>query len=465
MADARNARPSLVRTTTSRLAWAAAIAIALQICVVIAQNYLNDADLVLNYVTRQADVLASRAKLASAGVIELQDEQIPSQYTGLDERAYAFRMTYPDGKIIQHRNGQFFDNISPWTPGMSRGQDLWLDVLDASKKLFVAGGRRLRVGDQEILVEVATLGDPAHAFLGVLAMEIVDDVWLPMIPLVVLILGVSVISVRKSLKPLALAAQQAENISPLQNGIKIDESTMTREVGILIDAINGLLDRLRKIFETQQLFIARAAHELKTPLAIMLMELGRVEEQGTARLEADIKSMSQVVNGLLTMARLENNNAISFVPIDLGTLTRDIITHMDMMTNLKRHRISLNVQDLATCVGDPTAIREALRNVLDNALIHTPAEADIHVNVGPGSIVTVEDSGSGWAGDNPESFLQPFTKGESSSEGAGLGLSIVKQVIDTHGGAIELGQSSLGGALIRLNFAAKPGQSLQAGSA
>ena len=457
MAEERPQRPSLVRTTTSRLAWAAAIAITLQICVVVAQNYLNDADLMLSYVTRQADILVSRAKLNSAGVVELRDENIPPQYTGSDERAYAFRMTYPDGKVIQHRNGQFFDNISPWAPGMSRSQDLWLDVLDSKKKLFLAGGRRLRVGDQEILVEVATLGDPAQAFLSVMTMEIVDDVWLPMIPLVVLVLGISVISVRKSLQPLALAAQQARNISLLQSGIKIDEKTMSREVGILIDAINGLLDRLRKIFETQQLFIARAAHELKTPLAIMLMELGRVEERGTARLEADIKSMNQVVNGLLTMARLENNNsAISFVHIDLAALTRDVITHMDMMTNLKGHRISLNVEDPATCVGDPTAIREAVRNVLDNALIHAPAEADIHINVGPGGIVTVEDSGGGWNDDNPETFLQPFTKGQSSTGGAGLGLSIVKQVIDAHGGAIELGRSSLGGALIRLNFAAKP---------
>jgi signal transduction histidine kinase len=116
------------------------------------------------------------------------------------------------------------------------------------------------------------------------------------------------------------------------------------------------------------------------------------------------------------------------------------------------------------CVGDPTAIREALRNVLDNALIHTPAEADIHINVGPGGLVTVEDSGSGWTDDNPEAFLQPFTKGGSSSEGAGLGLSIVKQVIDSHDGAIELGQSSLGGALVRLSFAAKPGGALHIGS-
>jgi signal transduction histidine kinase len=84
---------------------------------------------------------------------------------------------------------------------------------------------------------------------------------------------------------------------------------------------------------------------------------------------------------------------------------------------------------------------------------HTPAGTSIFVTVGPGSTMTVEDSGPGLADETSGQLFQPFRKGNPSGEGAGLGLTIVRQAVELHRGSIQVGRSPLGGAMFRLQFA------------
>lgn len=103
--------------------------------------------------------------------------------------------------------------------------------------------------------------------------------------------------------------------------------------------------------------------------------------------------------------------------------------------------------------GDPTAVREAVRNLIENAVKHTPAGTSVLVRVGPNGSVTVEDSGKGFGKLNTTAIIEPFTKGNASSEGAGLGLAIVREAVDLHHGKMEIGRSELGGARVRVEFA------------
>ena len=116
------------------------------------------------------------------------------------------------------------------------------------------------------------------------------------------------------------------------------------------------------------------------------------------------------------------------------------------------HRLALQICDPARVEGDVAAIREALRNLIENAIRHTPPGTEIKVTVGPAGLIVVEDNGPGVAAEAIPDLLQPFKKGSTSHEGAGLGLAIVKQAVDLHHGHIEVGHSIAGGAKFSLTF-------------
>jgi signal transduction histidine kinase len=106
-----------------------------------------------------------------------------------------------------------------------------------------------------------------------------------------------------------------------------------------------------------------------------------------------------------------------------------------------------------TVRGDPVAIREAVRNLVENAVKHTPAGTPIRVTVGSGCAITVEDGGPGLPSQSWSRLFEPFQRGSRSTEGVGLGLTIVQRAVDLHRGSIEVGRSRLGGAMFHMRFA------------
>jgi signal transduction histidine kinase len=443
--------PSLVRTITLRLAVTAALAIFLQLTIVVARSYLIEEDLNRSYVTREAQSLLRIVRAGPQGV-SLAPGRTPAHYRNEHAAHYAFRILDESGKIVGAHQGGLLGDLSPWRSGPSRTQDLWLLDLSQEKKLYVAGGLRHKIGNKDIWVEVATLGDPAGLYLGILAAEVVDDVWMPMIPLVVLTLGVAVVSVRRSLSGLVLAAEQAQRISPLQPASRFDVSDMPLEAASFATAINGLLDRVGSLVSAQRLFIARAAHELRTPLSVIMLELGRIEDPRVRRLEADVRAMSSTVDHLLTLARLESSAAVELVDLDLGQIATELVMRLEDWVEANRHKIELEVREPARIAGDVSAVREAMRNLIENAVHHTPPGTNIRLTVGPYGVVVIEDDGPGLGTEVAAELLEPFKKARDSGTGAGLGLAIVKQAVELHNGAIEIGRSDSGGAKFTLRF-------------
>lgn len=443
-------RPSLVRTITLRLAITSVLAILLQLAIVVARTYLDEDDLNRSYVTREARALLRQVHFGPKG-LQLSPSRIPHHYVGPQAAVYAFRILGDDGRIIAEHNGSMLAEISPWRERPSRTQDLWLLDLDLEKKLYVAGGLRQKIAGRDVWVEVATRGDPDRVYLGIVAAEVLDDVWMPMIPLIVLTLGVAVVSVRRSLAGLVDAATQAEGMSPLDRSKRFDISGMPREAAIFAIAINELLDRVGNLVRAHRMLVARAAHELRTPLAVVTLELGRKEPR-IERLEADVRGMSDTVDRLLTLARLESIETPDTTELDVGQIASEMVDRMKDWALRTRHHVSLKVCEPACVAGDAAAIREALRNLIENAIRHTPSGTDIQVTVGPAGSIVVEDNGPGFGTQEIPDLLQPFKKGRDSGEGAGLGLAIVKQAVDLHHGHIEVGRSTTGGAKFSLTF-------------
>jgi len=242
------------------------------------------------------------------------------------------------------------------------------------------------------------------------------------------------------------AAAQADSIAPLEAFNRFDVSQMPREAASLASAINGLLERVGALVKAQRLFIARAAHELRTPLAIMTLELGRMEDPRVRHLEQDVRAMSATVDRLLTLARLESAETLDIGEVDLALIAGEVVDRFHDWAAQTQHRLVLRLCEPARFAGDASAIREALRNLIENAVRHTPPGTEVHVEIGPEGFILVEDDGPGLATEASTELLQPFKKGYASGEGTGLGLAIVRQAVELHRGKLEIGRSTRGGA-------------------
>jgi signal transduction histidine kinase len=441
---------SLARTISIRVAAVTIVVITLQLLVVVGQNYIDDDFLSLDHVSREAELLLSGVKVTPNGPA-FKLPRRAAYYIGESRAAYGFRVVEDDGHILASENADLIAQVSPWS-GLSRpATTLWFRKLEDGQRFHFAGGKRFQLDGRGFSIEIMTLGDPRGVHWRVVAYETIDDVWLPILPFALLVLIVTLTAVRRSLRPLVIGAEQAELINPGDPAGRLEISKMPLEAAGFASAINRLLQRVRTLLRSQQVFIASAAHELRTPLAVMLLELEKIDHPRAARLKADITGMTETVNRLLTLAGLEAMQP-QFQEVDIKTIAADLIERLRPWAEERQHILNLLLDDPGHVRGDPLAVREALRNLIENAVRHTPRDTVVQVTVGPGTQVAVDDGGPGLPATDAEQLFQPFQRGNQAGEGAGLGLAIVRQAVQMHGGAIEVGRSSLGGARFTVRF-------------
>ena len=440
----------LVWSLTARLALTTMLVMLLQVGIVSVRDYINETDFLNSYIKREALLIARAVNAQSvSGEATLR---LPEQYVGSHADAYAFRVVEDDGRVTAERNSQRLASLAAWNDRPSLRQDFWVRKLEADERMHVAGGLKIRQPSGAIWVEVATFGDPAGTYLTNLVLDVLQDVWAPALPLVLLSLLVVAVSVRHSLRPLVEAASRADVISVLERGERLDVSKLPAEASHFASAINRLLDRVADLVAAQRLFIARAAHELRTPLSIMMLEIAHLKEQDSKRFEADLADMSQIVERLLSLSRLQTLAAPPLQPVDIATLAREVIARTLVSTRKDEHAIGFSCHFEGMMLGDEMSLREAIRNLVENAVRHTPAGTRINVEIAADATVIVEDGGPGLGPHSLEELQQPFRKGSESSSGAGLGLAIVRQAADLHGGRLDVSNSALGGARFALRL-------------
>ena len=443
------AHPSFARALSLRIAAAAMITIVIQVAVVIGTNYFDYDHLSLDHLAREAEALLAGVKTDS-GALSFELPKSAAHYGGRNtQNAYGFRILDQEGRVVHSENAEQLQALSPWPTG---AQDFWFKKL-ASQRFHFAGGKRFRLGDTLVSIDVITQGDPAGVHWSIVAYETMEDVFLPIMPFALLIPAVTLTSIRRALAPLVRAGEQAERIDPSAITHRLDFGGVPREVAAFTVAINELLDRVSALLQSQKLFIASAAHELRTPLAVMLLELGSIDDTRARTLEADVRAMSENVNRLLLLARLEILQNPDLTDVDFGALAEETVDRLQTLVKARRDHMDVLVRDPKNVRGDHVAIREAIRNLIDNSVRHTPEGTLIRVTIGPAGQITVEDSGPGLAPHLSEEMFEPFWKAHAQGDGAGLGLAIVRQAVHIHRGSIEVGRSSLGGAMFRLRFA------------
>jgi signal transduction histidine kinase len=296
--------------------------------------------------------------------------------------------------------------------------------------------------------------DGLRPFVPVIANELIEHVALPLVPLSLLMLAFNVFAVRRVLDPLRRAEDEVDRLDPENMALRLTEPAAPREVGALVRAVNRALDRLDASVTVLRSFTANAAHELRTPLSIMQLALDRLPE-GTARseLQADTQHMTRLVGQMLDLAQADALVLDDAATVDLARVGRAAVGMLAAQAFDTDREISFEDRGPASAKGHAEAIFRIYRNLIDNALAHTPAGTAIEVSTGPGAQIAVRDHGPGIAAeDMPHIFERFWRKRHDNNGGSGLGMGIVKRLVDAHHGTITIENAPGGGALVCVHF-------------
>ena len=278
------------------------------------------------------------------------------------------------------------------------------------------------------------------------------------LPILLLLLTADIIIFRRAVRPLIQASQDAQNIGPMRTDIRIPTGDIPSEIRPLVEAVNQALDRLERGFRVQQEFTADAAHELRTPLAILRARLETLADTTLLHeLHDDIDSMSRIINQLLEVAELDVAVVAQSEQTDLTSVGSDVVQAMAPLALRQNRSVALTgAAEPVWVKGNAEMIRRAVRNLVENALHHTPPGTTVEVNVDGNGGVRVSDEGPGVPLSERELIFRRFWRRDRRrTGGAGLGLAIVRRIVDAHGGSIAVTDGEAGGATfsIRLRLA------------
>ena len=216
-------------------------------------------------------------------------------------------------------------------------------------------------------------------------------------------------------------------------------------------AVNGALDRLARALENERRFTADAAHELRTPIAALRLRLqhGRLEGQSDwSAVDRDCAALDRLVNQLLDLAR-KDRTASGPRPVSVSNVARagrEAALIILPLVEAAGRRFVVDLPDMLAVVGDPDDLRDMLRNLLENALVHgagciTLSAASRVRGASEHVVLSVADEGRGVPPPLRDAVFERFRKGSSRVEGCGLGLAIARAVAEAHGGSIRFADS------------------------
>jgi signal transduction histidine kinase len=272
--------------------------------------------------------------------------------------------------------------------------------------------------------------------------------------------------VRRGLLPLRHVAAEVQR-RDIRSLAPLESAQLPREIEPLVGELNRLLARLQVAFDTQRAFIADAAHELRSPLTALRLQLQLLNrapdeaarEEAQSRLGAAVERAIHLAEQLLTLARNDAEESPGELPpVDLAAAAAQGITDTHDFALARHIELSLDAAPGIMIRGDAEALRTLVRNLVDNAVRYTPPHGTVQVRSRPaaeGVLLEVIDNGPGIAPSDRERVFDRFYRRAAAQEsGSGLGLAIVKAIAERHAAHVRLEEAPNGGLCVALIFPA-----------
>lgn len=261
--------------------------------------------------------------------------------------------------------------------------------------------------------------------------------------------------VRRAHRGLGHVAAQAEKINIDERGTRLPLDDVPREVTPLVTAVNNALGRLDDGYERHKRFLLDAAHELRTPIAILQTRLESLPASPVnGRLLEDVARLGILAEQLLDLQRLSQNGT-QFAAVDLVAVGRRVAADLAPLAIAAGYAMSFEPETARVAVrGDQAALERAMINLVQNAIQHGGRRGTITIRVKPDAAVMVEDEGSGVPADQRNVIFEPFRRLHARDRGVGLGLNLVQEIVQLHRGQVVVSEAPGGGACFTIKFAA-----------
>jgi signal transduction histidine kinase len=267
--------------------------------------------------------------------------------------------------------------------------------------------------------------------------------------------------VRRALASVETVVGAASRIDPEARNSRLPIHGVPKEIGPLVSAVNDALCRLDNGYAELRRFTARAAHELRTPLAILRIHLDELPDTEAKRaVLGDVRRLTTLVDQLLSLARFRAR-ADQKSKIDLVPLARRVVADRAPIALSQKVQLEFSASANGVAIrGDPSSLESAISNLIDNAIAHSTPGQVVQVHVSAQKRITVIDHGEGLTKADLSTIFKPFYRSTSSRRGYGLGLAIVQEVVELHGGTMVVEETPSGGATFKLEFGPSSGDKI-----
>lgn len=404
------------------------------------------------------ELLDSHLAQAAALLVVQQTHEIEDDGGGIDAPTLhryapkvAFQVFHEGRLVLRSANAPSVPMVEPGQ-GIKTGF-VTVQIGGMAWRVFAAYG-----AERDVQVYV---GEQASSRASILWAVLRSTLWPMVVALPLLALAVWW-AVYRGVAPMrrlgrALAERQPQALQPLA----LDGTTS--EMAPMVNALNGLFERIGTLLESERRFTADAAHELRTPIAAIRAQaqvaLGEADD---ARRRHALKNTlagcdraTRLVEQLLTLSRLEAIAAPAMADVDLGALTQRVVAELAPKAIAKNQTLEFDAPEPCSIPGNETLLAVLVRNLIDNAVRYSPASVQVKASVRQQDgrvVLSVEDSGPGLAEADRKRLGERFFRVPGSSEsGSGLGWSIVRRVAAVHRLDVQVGTSAeLGGLAVRV---------------
>ena len=407
------------------------------------QNYLEQRALV-----QQAREISDFISVGEDGTVALNLPPRLSEAYNSVKSSYRYAVRDEAGRIVA-ASGRGIGPVPLLIWGQRRAYEQ-----DNGDTHIIGAATETTLGQRKFTTQVEQIAPRLQSINAAVLNEfIADGGWLIFVFLMVQ-LGISVFTVRRGLLPLENLSALAGRINPGNSNIRLPQAGVPREILPLVAAVNSALDRLDDGMQQQREFTANAAHQLRTPLTVLAAHIDMMGDAAVAaKLRYDVDLMSRIVTQLLLVARLENLNICIDDPVELNATVRAAAENLGALAISTQRTLEVDEPAAPVFVrGNTHAVVAAVSNLIENALNHSPPGGAVKIRVTPSPSIEVLDCGPGVPPDMREKIFERFWRGESSREGAGLGLAIVRRIMRALRGDVSVSDAPGGGAKFSLEF-------------